>query len=94
MGLGAHAKRLYQAVHAMVPDDRRELRPLRCGHANTLDRDVDDFILSVDHPDEPAGLDPRRGPDPVAYILSTNIHRRHMTRGRRAMAVTSGGSVR
>ena len=25
--------------------------------------------------------------DPLAYILSTNIHRRHMTKGQRAMAV-------
>src|SRR5262245_36867601 len=38
-----------------------------------------------------AGVEPRteelNGMDPVAYILSSNIARRHMTKGQRAMAV-------
>ena len=35
------------------------------------------------------------GEDPTAYVLSANIHRRHMTKGQRAMAVAMiypGGS--
>ena len=37
------------------------------------------------------------GEDPTAFVLSANIHRRHMTKGQRAMAVaaileTSNGS--
>lgn len=38
-----------------------------------------------------AGVDPAtvelNGADPIAYILSSNINRRHMTKGQRAMAV-------
>ena len=38
-----------------------------------------------------AGVEPRleelNGTDPVAYILATNINRRHLTKGQRAMAV-------
>ena len=38
-----------------------------------------------------AGIEPRirvlNGDDPTAYVLSANIHRRHMTKGQRAMAV-------
>jgi hypothetical protein len=38
-----------------------------------------------------AGIEPRfeilNGQDPVAYILSSNVTRRHMTKGRRGMAV-------
>jgi hypothetical protein len=29
------------------------------------------------------------GTDPVAYIISTNVQRRHMTKGQRAMAVAT-----
>lgn len=38
-----------------------------------------------------AGVEPRveelNGTDPVAYILATNVNRRHLTKGQRAMAV-------
>jgi hypothetical protein len=38
-----------------------------------------------------AGIEPRceelNGTDPVAYILATNVNRRHLTKGQRAMAV-------
>ena len=38
-----------------------------------------------------AGIEPRirvlNGDDPTAYVLSANIHRRHLTKGQRAMAV-------
>ncbi|KKL61445.1 hypothetical protein LCGC14_2195200, partial [marine sediment metagenome] len=46
-----------------------------------------------------AGIEPSirelNGEDPTAYVLSANIHRRHMTKGQRAMAVAMiypGGS--
>ena len=38
-----------------------------------------------------AGVEPTvrhlDGEDPTAFVLSANIHRRHMTKGQRAMAV-------
>ena len=38
-----------------------------------------------------AGMEPTsrdlNGEDPTAFVLSANIHRRHMTKGQRAMAV-------
>ena len=38
-----------------------------------------------------AGVEPRveelNGTDPIAYILATNVNRRHLTKGQRAMAV-------
>jgi hypothetical protein len=44
-----------------------------------------------------AGVDPRfdvlNGQDPVAYILSSNIKRRHMNAGQRAMAIAASVSV-
>jgi len=40
-----------------------------------------------------AGVEPSvvnlNGDDPTAYVLSANIHRRHMTKGQRAMAVAT-----
>ena len=46
-----------------------------------------------------AGMEPTsrdlNGEDPTAFVLSANIHRRHMTKGQRAMAVAKiypGGS--
>ncbi len=46
-----------------------------------------------------AGVEPTtrelNGEDPTAFVLSANIHRRHMTKGQRAMAVAKiypGGS--
>jgi hypothetical protein len=86
------------AVFPMLPDD--ELRELAAdikanglNHAITLDaegRIVDG--RNRDAACKLAGVEPRyetldAGRDPIAFILSQNVHRRHLTEGQRAIAV-------
>jgi len=60
--------------------------------------DVDGKTLLVDGRNrrracDMAGVEPSvvnlNGDDPTAYVLSANVHRRHMTKGQRAMAVAT-----
>lgn len=87
-------------VFPMMPDD--ELDELAADiKANGLREplvlaDVDGETVLVDGRNrraacDRAGVEPDtrmlNGEDPTAYVLSANIHRRHMTKGQRAMAV-------
>ncbi|GAB5513726.1 ParB/RepB/Spo0J family partition protein [Rhodopirellula baltica] len=38
-------------------------------------------------------LDQELHPDPIAYVLSTNLHRRHLTAGQRALVATNAVSI-
>lgn len=85
------------ALFPMLPDD--ELDDLAAdiaenGLIHPIVLDAEDQLIDGRNrlaACERAGVEPKferlNGHDPVAYILSSNIARRHMTKGQRAMAV-------
>lgn len=85
------------AVFPMLSDDEladlgEDIKANGLVHAIVVDKDGQ--IVDGRNRDEAcrrAGVEPRyetlNGHDPVAFILSANVHRRHMSTGQRAMAV-------
>jgi hypothetical protein len=56
-----------------------------------VDADYERPVRRIARPARPAFGEPAvrqlNGEDPTAFVLSANIHRRHMTKGQRAMAM-------